>query len=177
MRLRDAMSKYRAVYQTIGGSKFLGDILAPTMDQNPNRMEQGRVFLKTHPDVKNVGVNDLIIANGKIYLVCDNPGSDREKTVYNLFKLLRMDKQFTWSRPQQIVDPVTGLKRSHDETVGMGTAWCCLEVDRELHDSRMVPAEQYTVYTNAGLQLNDILGTFTVTFVTTQLGVTYARVK
>jgi hypothetical protein len=176
MSLKDVMGRYRGVYRTTSGAKFFGEIFQPPLLDNPNRMEEPRMFLKLHPNVTGVAAGTLIQAQGKVYLVCENASSDREEVIYNTFKLIRMTQQLAWKRQQESTDPVTGLKRSYNVETDLGTIWCGIEPDRMVSDRKGIDSEQYMLFTNASLRPGDLVGKYTVQTADVVLGVMQARV-
>jgi hypothetical protein len=176
MDLRDVAAKYRAIYTTLSGAKFRGEILTPPQMDNPSRQENPRQFLKVHPDTRVAPGTIMVTQTGRKFLLLDNGDSDRERVIYKTFKLIQMDHFFPWTRAQKVVDPVTGLNRSWEEAGNLGSIWCALEPDHQVKDASHIPSELYNVLTNADLQIDDHVGPYQVKLVLKQLGVTSARV-
>jgi hypothetical protein len=174
--MRDIMGRYRAVYRTLEGGQFYGHLLTPPKLDNPNRMEQPRLFLQLHPGVRNVSAGKIVVIHDKNYLVCDNGDHDRQELNSRTYKLIRVDRYLSWKRQGASTDPVSGLKKG-SEPQNLGSIWCALEYDRTIMDSTQIEAEKFVLFTNADLQVNDIVGPYTIAFVDHQLGVTVARTK
>lgn len=176
MALQDAMARFRSIYRTLDGARFYGQIFAPPVLDNPNRMEQPRLFLKVGMTCA-IGVGAVIVAQSKNYLVCENAQSDREVPQYRTYKLIRLDQYLPLTRQEIATDAATGFARSYDISDPIGSIWCAVEVDRTIRDTLGVTAEQYKLFTNAVLKIKDTVGRYTVTLVDTQLGITVATVK
>lgn len=174
MDLRQAGARFRAVYRTLDGRRFHGEILAPPTRQDATAFERPRRLLKVGAGAAVQAGTLFRTGTGRVYLCADNGDSDRERLLYRTFKLIEMDRQLPWQRRTAATDPVQGLARA-GTPAALGPVYCTLEPVTRIADALRVPARQYRLITAAALQPGDRLGDYQVGTVETLLGVTVAE--
>lgn len=113
------------------------------------------------------------------YLVADHDGSFAYNEIeYRSHMLIPLTKEVTWERTTEVIDPLTKRPKGNGKA-SLGSIWILPErVNREQADTTVrVKDEVFTVFTNAPLELNDIVDNMIVKRVNVVRGVYLAEMQ
>lgn len=116
---------------------------------------------------------------GRRFLLADHDTSFAFGVVeYRSHMLIPVIRQVTWQREVQVIDPLTKQPKGAGKTL-LGSIWVLPErVNREQPDTTIrVKEEVLTIFTNAPMQLNDIVDNMVVKRINTVRGVYLAEVQ
>lgn len=175
-KLADLGSRFETYYRLIdGGVGVIPGILSET-----NQTDQPSYVFSAPRHVFRVRTGSLLRAGmviqsplGAKFIVGDNgPSESWRGSLWNSYRLFAVTGQYSWTRRQTTVDPVTRLKIEDPQPVVIGQIWAALEpLERELTDREMRQNfEQMRLITGATVLADDMVDNRRITKVDKQLG-------
>ena len=110
-RLLETGEKFKMKFKKVGGGEFFGQILDIPDTSRVSNFLSARRYLRTRPNTSVVPA-DVMIANGKKYIVAEHGDGFFKEVIYKHFKLFEVDHEFTWARKAQVENPVTEIGRA-----------------------------------------------------------------
>lgn len=144
----------------IRGRGFIGRF-AKVPEGNPTSTVPQKRLLRVHQDCF-LKAGDIVLDHvGIKYLLAEGPtGMARDAVVNRSFRCIEVDQYLSWTRRGKRLDPVTRLQVD-DAAVDLGMIWCNIEPREErLERSSKVASnyEKWRLYTNADVQIDDLVG-------------------
>lgn len=178
--LNNSGRRFESLLKTVGGFPFMGDIQAADEGHVPNYdFSDPRLILRVrHLCPVNTG-SMIIDPAGRRFLLADHDqASDYNQIHYRTHRLFHMNKQVTWKRETQIIDPLTKLAKGVGREP-LGNPWVLIErMTREPPAGQLGVKEQVRqLITGEDIKLGDIIDDMIVKRLDTVLGVNLAEIQ
>lgn len=121
-------------------------------------------------------IGDVIYYGSGLFMIAEGSVGFFAGPNFHLRRMVQALQTLAWSRRQSTVDPVTGLSKASAETA-LGMAYGTLTPSAAFNDVFQVEDSRYHFVTTAAVQVNDMVGPYTVTFVSSRVGLQFAEVK
>lgn len=177
MELRKVGRRFYQDYKKQDGSRFRGLLGRPALTGRYSNFVVGGLVLFTAPNT-NLERGDIFFsAFGKPMICLENADEESVGRTQQCFCVKILNMYSDWSRPKDVLDPITGLKET-TTLESFGKIYGSLEDDGQALSVTGINFPKYKFITNVDLHLNDIIDNkYIVSRVDNFLGVTIADVK
>lgn len=160
----------------LNGPDFYGQFLAIPDTTRVSNFNSARRLLRVREEVARfakLNPGKIVIDEMGIEWLAGEHGWSIDKCHY--FKLFQVDQVLPWTRPVDVIDAVTGLKKS-SEVMDLGLVRGTYEPRQSVETVRGIEEPRNLLITNASLKLGDYVDARRVVKVDQQIGLTIAEV-
>lgn len=173
--LRKIGARFQMPFYTVVNKMVMGQMLSLPDTSRVSNFLSARRYFRTFPDT-NLVLGDVLVANGKKYVVAEHGDGFYLEPIYTHFKLFEVDVEAVWYKKAFTTDTVTGIK-TMTRSLQTDKVYMSLQPKSQVTDEISIPQQTFTAVVNREVDRDDILDGKVVTKVDHVLGVYLVELK